>query len=213
MTNLLALPLLFVTVETGNNESFRDAFAFQTASTLTGYQTAKNIGNGTLADLSVQPGAYIADYQLQLTGPDTFRVLNDDGAVFGLGRANVPFNEGGIAFTVVRGGIGFAPGDTFTLSVQGAPLDLTGIRFRADIRRDQSAASVLFSVSTDTGGLVCDGPAGLVGFSVPHTTMLSVPPSPPDQPYGFDVIGDADGDQKRVVTGALTVVQGYTLRT
>lgn len=212
MTNILALPLLLVSMETGTNESFRDAFAFTSAADLRGYQTALNVGNGTLADLSAEPAAEIADYTLQLTGPDTFRVLNPDGSVFGLGKVNVPFSDGGLAFTVIRGGVAFVPGDSFTLSVVPAPIDISGIRFRADVRRDLSTSSVLFSVDTSTGGLVSDGPSGLLGFAVPHTTMLTVPPSLPSAPYPFDIIARADGDQRRVVTGALTVVQGCTRR-
>ena len=210
-TNLLSLPLLTVTFETATNESWRDSVAFTTAGTITGYATAGNAGNGSLTALSVTSGAYIGDYIVTLMGATTFRVADPDGYTIGAGVVGVPFSASGVAFTLSPGSGSFAAGNSFTLTVLPKPLDITGIRFMATMRRTAQDATIILSADTTLGTMVNGGTSGILGFAVSVETMEHIAPSNAGSPYVLDVVAIADGDQRRCVTGTNAVVPGITL--
>ncbi len=209
-TNLLSLPLLSVTFETATNESWRDGVAFATAGSVAPYANSGNTGSGTVSSASVTAGAYIGDYTVTMTGPTTFgfqirwlhhRYGCDRRVVFCV--RHVPHRN--------VGGDPFAAGDGFTLTVLPQPIDLTGIRFVMQMRTASASAQILISGDTNDGTLVNGETNGVLGIAIPQSEMARVPVSAAGSPYVLDIVGIADGDQLRCVTGTNTVVLGITI--
>ena len=206
MTAILQLPLLEVTFETATNEGWRDSFAFVTAGQAVGYPSPKNVGNGALADLAVEPGAYVGDYVITLATPTTYRVSDPDGYVLGAGILDVPFSRSGLTLTVQAGSVPFAVGDTLIASVVPTPIDLTGIDFHMQVRAATDRATVDLDLSTGAGTIVNGGLSGVLGLVVPQPAMARVTPGS----LVCDVLALADGETRRCITGTITHALGVT---
>ncbi|WP_449411102.1 hypothetical protein [Methylobacterium komagatae] len=220
-TNLLSLPLLAVAVETATNESWRDAVAFAVAGTVTYTPTIGNTGNGTITYLTVTAGSPIGDYTLTLTGTMQYRFTDPDGYVIGAGVIGQPFSASGVSLALNAGTVPFVSGDSFTITVLPEPIDITGIRFVMQMRAANVSAQglstntsaspqVLVQGDTDDGTMINGGSGGVLGLAIPHDVMANVPLTMTDAPHLFDIVGIADGDQRRCVTGTCAIVSGYT---
>jgi hypothetical protein len=84
------------------------------------------------------------------------------------------------------------------------PLSLAGIAFKMTMRHLLDDATAPVSASTEDGDLVASG--NIFNFNVPLSTMGIVPPAD----YVFDVVGIADGHQRVIIQGAVTVFEGVT---
>ncbi|WP_267355587.1 MULTISPECIES: hypothetical protein [unclassified Methylobacterium] len=207
MTAILQLPLLQVAFETATNEDWRDGLVFATAGEVVGYAAPSNTGNGTLGDLATQPGAYIGDYSVALTGPTTFRVSDPDGYLLGSGLLGVPFTRSGLSFTLLAGAAAFVAGDQLIASVLPTPIDITGLSFRMMVKESLSRATIDLDASTANGMLVNGGTTGVLGLAVPQSSMLKMPPGG----LVCDILASGDGVDRRCVTGPINHVQGVTL--
>src|SRR5262245_41086333 len=97
--------------------------------------------------------------------------------------------------------------------LNGNPISLDGIAFALECRRHVDDAEALISISTDpyddkTGGdLIIEGDdENILHIAVPMSKMLRVPWGG----YVFDATGNADGMQRVILTGTLTVIEGVT---
>jgi hypothetical protein len=88
------------------------------------------------------------------------------------------------------------------------PVDLSGIEFRSQVRSDPDNALVVLDLSTRKGDrtLINGGALGLLGWKVPKARVRYINPDT----YVFDVIGAADGHERRIVTGTVEFVRGVT---
>lgn len=84
------------------------------------------------------------------------------------------------------------------------PLALDGIEFRMTLRHLIDDATAPITASTTDGDLVTS--SNVFNFNVLVTTMSEVPPAD----YVMDVIGIADGHQRIIMQGAVTVFEGVT---
>lgn len=211
-TNILSLPLVSCTVETGTNEDWRDSFAFQVAGAAVGYPASTNIGNGTLGAITVGSGTPIGDSVvriLSVSDPTTaFEVADLDGNVIGIGVVGAAFSAAGFGFTLSQGGTAFSVGDAFTISVKGAPIDLTGIFLSLAVREAADATDVLLSGSTGDGSLSNSGTTGIMSTAFAQARIAQHMDG--GKSYGFDVIAVADGIKRRVISGTLNIVDGYS---
>jgi hypothetical protein len=85
-----------------------------------------------------------------------------------------------------------------------APIDLTGIAFDMQMRRSVAPdeKNVWLSLSTEAGGIVNTGAAGIVKFHAPPHLTSQIP----DGPYVADVVARADGYIRNLCeTGPLAV--------
>lgn len=209
-TNILSLPLLGSTVETGTNEDWLDSWFFGIAGSALAYPAAGNTGTGALGAITVGAGTPLGNSILKivaLTPVVTFTVTDDDGNMLGAGSAGVPFTQAGFNFTFTAGGSP-AVGDAFTIAVAPKPLDISGIFFSLTIKRapSRSGQPILEIDTNDVGSavLINGGVTGIVSTSVAKEIILQrCPPGT----YVFDIVGVA-GSTRRVVSGTLNVVDG-----
>ncbi len=208
-TNIAYLPLIQGADQVGDNEDWLSSIAFSTAGSGGGYPSAGNAGNATVGPVSVTNGAKIGDTSVVVTSMNdttaTFLVTDPDGARVGFGASGVPFQQGGLSFTIMPGSQASQAGDSFVIAVTAAPLDLTGITFAMQVRQTATAALVYADATTANGQLVNGGTTGVLGISVPQEAMTI-----PVGTYGFDIVATGDGISRRCVRASLTVVAGYT---
>ena len=84
------------------------------------------------------------------------------------------------------------------------PLSLDGIAFKMTMRHVIDDATAPISASTTDGDLVTSG--NVFNFNIPLADMSTVPIAD----YVMDVIGIADGHQRIIIQGAVTVFEGVT---
>ena len=111
-------------------------------------------------------------------------------------------------------------------SIAGSPIDITGIKFRLQVRK-AVGQRLLLDAATDNGLIVVDGPLGQISFAVPlDAPALDAPISDAPAPaspwhmrglaagiFYCDLVAIADGQVKNLCqTGPLTftVSGGYT---
>ncbi len=91
----------------------------------------------------------------------------------------------------------------------GAPLDITGIRFKGQLRSAASDFIIRLIVSTDDGTLVNGGSNGSLTFAVPYSLLQPIPPGA----YVFDLLAMADNETVNLFQAApaqVTVNEGVT---
>jgi len=76
-----------------------------------------------------------------------------------------------------------------TLNLEPLPLDLTGIRFKAELRATPGGNEVFLAADTEDGTLVNGGRTGVLAFSVPEAAMGRLNPGD----YVMDIVAEADG--------------------
>lgn len=97
-------------------------------------------------------------------------------------------------------GIAFELDDT-----DGTPIDLAGISFEMKMRHLVENATSQFDLTNTTdGGLVVDD--NILKLDVSADEMSRIAPND----YVFDIVGRADGHQRVIVTGVVTVIEGVT---
>lgn len=90
------------------------------------------------------------------------------------------------------------------------PISLEGIRFALEMRHAVEDVTALISITNNpdddpTGGVIIIT-GNQFAISVPLSKMSRVPRGD----YVFDAIGNADGMQRVVMTGTISVVEGVT---
>jgi hypothetical protein len=94
--------------------------------------------------------------------------------------------------------------------LDGNPLVLDGISFAMEARHQVEDVTALISITNDPrddpagGRIVTTGNQFLI--DVPIEKMARVPRGD----YVFDAVGNADGLQRVIITGTLTVIEGVT---
>lgn len=94
--------------------------------------------------------------------------------------------------------------------LDGNPIILEGISFAMEARHQVEDATAMIGITNDpmddkTGGeIILD--YNVLQIHVPFSKMLLVPWGG----YVFDVVGNADGIQRVIMTGTMTVVEGVT---
>lgn len=83
-------------------------------------------------------------------------------------------------------------------------LALDGIAFKMTLRHVVDEATAPITASTGEGSLLTSG--NRFNFNVPVATMGIVPPAA----YVMDVVGMADGHQRIIMQGQVTVFEGVT---
>ena len=93
----------------------------------------------------------------------------------------------------------------------GAPIDLSGIAFRAMVRAQAGDAGAVIDASTANQLLANGGSAGTLSFAVPAAQLAQIPPGD----YVMDLLAMADGWQinlfQRAGPATVTIIQGITL--
>jgi hypothetical protein len=86
------------------------------------------------------------------------------------------------------------------------PVDvsLDGIDFEMMLRHVTPDATAALHCTTANTMLIISG--NILRFNVPADVMGTVPPTD----YVFDIVGKADGYQRRIVIGTVAVVEGVT---
>lgn len=208
-TNIQQLPLIQARITHADNEDLLASFAFMTAGTAAGYPLASNQGNATIGPVTTSAGAKIGDSKVQvasvMSGVATYLVFDPDGGVIGIGTSGVPFNQGGLSFTLSANTVAMQTGDAYTIVVLGKPLDLTGITFAMQVRTEATDAVVYADANTSNGQLLNGLTAGTLGIVIPQNVQPFKPGS-----YGFDILASGDNLDRRAVTGPLIVEAGYT---
>lgn len=95
------------------------------------------------------------------------------------------------------------------LTIKPLPLDLTGIKFTADLRLSPQNPQVLLALSTVNGTLINGEVNGTLSFSVPAAQMFGVPAAT----YVMDIVATADNHTINLCEGGpatVTVLQGVT---
>lgn len=211
MTAIADLPVLVADVEVATNEDWRDSFAFVIAGSVAAYPQPGNTGNGHLVSMSVDAGAPLGNVLLQISSvapPITrFSLIDDDGNIIGSGVDGVPYNTGGLHFTLRQGTVLFVEGDAFSIGVFPASVDLTGFVIDLQVRSAPGDPNVLLTATSSAGTLVVDAIRGVVGTVVPKTAMSVLP----IRQCAFDMRARAGGGTKRIIAdGILNVVPGIT---
>lgn len=89
---------------------------------------AGNTGNGTMSAVTVAATAFFGAYLVTFTSSTAFTVTDPNGNVVGTGTTGTAFSDE-IGFTITAGGVAFAAGDYFTVTVSeqnGAWVSWTG---------------------------------------------------------------------------------------
>ena len=95
-------------------------------------------------------------------------------------------------------------------AVAGAPADLTGIAFRAQMRSAPGDPTIWLDLSTDVGGLVNGGATGVLSIFAPAAMTRFVPPGS----YVLDIVAEAGGDIVNLCGASpftVAVTQGVTV--
>jgi hypothetical protein len=97
-----------------------------------------------------------------------------------------------------------------TLPADMPQLDLTGITFEMEVRRQATDSEVIFAASTTDGTILIGTPPdnGFLIISVPVVEMQNVSAGP----YVADVTGRDNYNTRRTLQIDLTVVDGITIR-
>lgn len=92
------------------------------ANALTPVAKAGNVGNGTIASVTVTSAAASGAYNLTITeaaaNAGKFELVGPNGSMVGEGSVGQAFTGGGLTFTLGDGATDFAVGDGFTLTVK-----------------------------------------------------------------------------------------------
>jgi hypothetical protein len=92
---------------------------------------------------------------------------------------------------------------------ENRPIDISGIEFRSEIRSDPDNALIILSLATNrrfSGTLRNGGTLGILSWHVPKPRVRFINPDI----YVFDVLGMADGLERRVAKGTVTFERGIT---
>lgn len=105
-------------------------------------------------------------------------------------------------------------GSTFTFQIQYTeddevtPIDLTGATAKMQVRDIQGGSKLAFTLTSPTGGIVIDGPEGLLTIKVTptQTNKMFFPKSVYDL-----VIVDSNGNRIRLAEGFMTLSRAVTI--
>jgi hypothetical protein len=94
--------------------------------------------------------------------------------------------------------------------VSGSPIDLSGIDFQLEMRASAEDVTALINISNNPYDDPADGKIGIVSnqfaINVPISKMSRIPKGD----YVLDAVGRADGMQRVIMNGTISVVQGVT---
>ena len=214
MTNILAIQPRQQDLRTQTNEDWTDGFPLYRAGLAGVVPGVKNVGNGALTVMSVDPITPLGGYEVEITsvgGLTAITVTDPYGTVSARGFAGTPLYASGITLNLAIGSIAFAVGDTFAVQPTVDFIDDTGIRYVLQVRRTQDAASVMFQAdSAPPDGspptIVAGNGTGRPALLVPYT-LMDASRFPPGE-YVYDLLAVADGRRRVVYYGNLSHVQG-----
>ncbi len=95
---------------------------------------------------------------------------------------------------------------TFTYSVGGTAVDLTGYTAGLQVRSGADATDVLVSLSTGGSGIVLGGTAGTIAATISAAVTDTLEPGS----YAWDLELYASGTVTRLLQGAFNVTGGVT---
>ncbi len=214
MTNILSIYPRQQDLRTQTNEDWTDGFPLYRAGLAGVVPGAKNVGNGALTVVSVDPLAILGGHQVEVTaagGLTAITVTDPYGSVSAQGFAGAPLYAGGLTLNLAVGSAAFAVGDTFAVQPTLDLIDDTGIRYVLQVRRSQDAAAVEFQAdSAPSDGsdptIIAGGGTGRPALLVPFGLMAESRFPPGD--YVYDLLAIAEGRRRVVYYGNLSHVQG-----
>lgn len=214
MTNILSIYPRQQDLRTQTNEDWTDGFPLYRAGLAGVVPGAKNVGNGALTVISVDPLTPLGGYEVEVTsvgGLTAITVTDPFGTVSARGFAGAPLYAGGITINLAVGSTAFAVGDTFAVQPTVDFIDDTNIRYVLQVRRTQDAAAVIFQADSappdgSTPTIVAGAGNGRPALMVPFTLMDASSFPPGD--YVYDLLTIADGRRRVAYFGNLSHVQG-----
>lgn len=214
MTNILSIYPRQQDLRTQTNEDWTDGFPLYRAGLAGVVPGAKNVGNGALTVISVDPLTPLGGYEVEVTsvgGLTAITVADPFGAVAARGFAGAPLYAAGITLNLAVGSTAFAVGDTFAVQPTVDFIDDTGIRYVMQVRRSQDAAAVIFQADSapsdgSTPTIAAGAGTGRPALMVPFAQMDASNFPPGD--YVYDLLAIADGRRRVAYFGNLSHVQG-----
>lgn len=214
MTNILSIQPRRQDLRTQTNEDWTDGFPLYQAGEAGVVPGSKNVGNGALSVLSVDPYTILGGHQVEVTSVGTLTaitVTDPFGNVSARGFAGAPLYAGGISLNLSVGSTAFAVGDSFAIQPMIDFIDDTGIRYVLQVRRTQDAAAVEFqadSAPTDgtTPMIIAGNGTGRPALLVPYLLMDAS--RFPIGDYVYDLLAVAEGRRRVAYYGNLSHVQG-----